>query len=111
MLRRGTRRVVNRVANALRMCAESLLNSKSALGAYARRMRAKRDAKIAITATAHKLARLIYRTLKYGQEYSDIGQAQYEAKYRANLLKSLQKNARKLGFLLIDLHNPTVVVP
>ena len=111
VLRRGTRKVVNRVANALRMCAESLLNSKSALGAYARRMRAKRDAKIAITATAHKLARLIYRTAKYGQEYIDIGQAQYEAQYRSNALKSLQKRARQLGCQLIDLHPGSVVVP
>jgi len=111
VLRRGTRKVINRVANALRMCAESLLNSKSALGAYARRMRAKRDSKIAISATAHKLARLIYRTLKYGQEYSDIGQAQYEAKYRINALKSLQKRARQLGVQLIDLPPGSVVVP
>lgn len=103
VLRRGTRKVVNRVANALRMCAESLLNSKSALGAYARRMRAKRDSKIAITATAHKLATLIYRMLKYGQQYVDIGQAQYEAKYRSTVLKSLQKRARQLGFQLVDL--------
>lgn len=111
VLRRGTRRVINRVANALRMCAESLLNSKSALGAYARRMRAKRDSKIAITATAHKLARLIYRTLKYGHEYNDIGQAQYEAKYRTNAIKSLRKRARQLGIQLVDLHPPTIVVP
>lgn len=111
VLRRGTRKVVNRVATALRMCAQSLLNSKSALGAYARRMRAKRDSKIAITATAHKLARLIYRTLKYGQEYIDIGQTQYDAKYRVNLLKSLQKKARLLGFQLVDLSNVTVGVP
>lgn len=111
VLRRGTRKVINRVANALRLCAESLLNSKSALGAYARRMRAKRDSKIAISATAHKLARLIYRTLKYGQEYSDLGQAQYEAKYRTNAIKSLQKRARQLGVQLVDLNPPTVVVP
>jgi hypothetical protein len=111
VLRRGTRKVVNRVATAMRMCAESLLNSKSALGAYARRLRAKRDSKIAITATAHKLARLIYRTLKYGQEYSDIGQAQYEAQYRSNVVKSLQKRARQLGFQLVDLHHASVVVP
>ena len=103
VLRRGTRKVVNRVANALRMCAESLLRSKSALGAYARRMRAKRDAKIAITATAHKLARLIYRTLKYGQEYIDIGQAQYEARYRSTVVKSLHRRARQLGFQLVGL--------
>jgi transposase len=111
VLRRGTRKVINRVANALRMCAQSLLNSKSALGAFARRMRAKRDSKIAISATAHKLARLIYRTIKYGQEYSDIGQAQYEAKYRTSALKSLQKRARQLGVQLVDLPTSSVVVP
>jgi transposase len=111
VLRRGTRKVVNRVANALRMCAESLLNSKSALGAYARRMRAKRGSQIAIGATANKLARLIYRTLTYGQEYTDIGQEKYESRYRENVIKSLQKRARHLGFQLVDLHPVSVPVP
>lgn len=111
VLRRGTRKVVNRVANALRMCAQSLLNSKSALGAYARRMRAKRDSQIAITATAHKLARLIYRMLKYGEEYLDIGQEQYEAKYKAGILKSLQRKAHQLGYQLIASQPFASVVP
>jgi hypothetical protein len=111
VLRRGTRKVVNRVANALRMCAESLLKSKSALGAYARRMRAKRGSQIAIGATANKLARLIYRTLTYGQEYTDIGQEKYETKYRENVIKSLQKRARHLGFQLVDLHPVSIRVP
>jgi transposase len=111
VLKRGTRRVVNRVANALRMCAQSLLNSKSALGAYARRMRAKRDSQVAITATAHKLARLIYRTVKYGQEYIDVGQEQYEAKYKAGVLKSMQRKARQLGYQLVSCQSTAVVVP
>jgi transposase len=111
VLKRGTRKVVNRVANALRMCAQSLLNSKSALGAYARRMRAKRDSQVAITATAHKLARLIYRTLKYGQEYIDIGQEQYAAKYKAGILKSLHRKARQLGYQLVSCQSLEVVVP
>lgn len=101
VLRRGTRKVINRVARALRMCAQSLFNSKSALGAYARRMRARCDSRIAITATAHKLARLIYRMLKYGEEYIDIGAAQYETKFRAALLKTLERKARRLGFQLV----------
>jgi transposase len=110
VIRRGTRKVVNRVANALRMCAQSLLNSKSALGAYARRMRSKRDSRIAITATAHKLARLIYRMLKYGEEYLDIGQEQYEAKYKEAILKSLRRKANQLGYQLIaDQPVPTLV--
>lgn len=111
VLRQGTRKVINRVANALRMCAQSLLNSKSALGAYARRMRAKRDSQIAITATAHKLARLIYRMLKYGEEYLDIGQEQYQEKYKAGALKSLQRKARQLGYQLIVSQPVHSVVP
>jgi transposase len=111
VLRQGTRKVINRVANALRMCAQSLLNSQSALGAYARRMRAKRDSQIAITATAHKLARLIYRMLKYGQEYLDIGQQQYEEKFKAGALKSLQRKARQLGYQLIVTQPVHSVVP
>ncbi len=101
VIRRGTRKVVNRVANALRMCAQSLLNSKSALGAYARRMRSKRDSRIAITATAHKLARMIYRMLKYGHQYLDIGQELYEAKYKDAILKSLEHKAKQLGYQLV----------
>ena len=54
---------------------------------------------------------MIYRTLKYGQEYSDIGQALYETKYRKNLVKSLQKRARQLGFQLVDMQPAAIVVP
>lgn len=101
VLRRGTRKVINRVANALRLCAQSLFNSKSALGAYARRMRARCDSRIAITATAHKLARLIYHMFKYGEEYIDIGAEQYEAKFRVGMIKALEQKARRLGFQLV----------
>src|SRR5215217_937593 len=111
LLKRGTRKVVNRVANALRMCAQSLLNSKSALGAYARRLRTRKDTPVAITATAHKLARLIYRTLKYGQEYVDTGGDSYEAKYKAMLLKSLQRRAKSLGYQLVSYQTLDTVVP
>jgi transposase len=111
LLKRGTRKVVNRVANALRMCAQSLLKSKSALGAYARRMRARKDTPVAITATAHKLARLIYRTLKYGQEYVDAGSDLYEAKYKGTLIKSLQRKAKSLGYQLVSYQTLEAVVP
>lgn len=93
--------MINRVAKALRLCAQSLLNSKSALGAYARRLRARCNSRIAITATAHKLARLIYRMLKYGEEYIDIAAEQYETKFRAAILKALERKARRLGFQLV----------
>lgn len=111
VLRRGTRKVVNRVANALRMCVQSLFRSKSALGAYARRMRSRRDTQTAITATAHKLARLIYRLLRYGQEYVDIGQEEYSAKYKAGVIRSLQRKAHDLGYQLVADQPPSFVVP
>ena len=73
VLGKGTRHVVNRAATALRIAATTLLKSKSYLGAQYRRLRTKLGAPKAITAMAHKLARLVYRMLKYGQEYLDKG--------------------------------------
>ena len=73
-----TKPVVNRAAMALRMAASSLYRSNCALGAYYRRMKARLGAPKAITATAHKLARLVYSMLKHGTEYTDVGQDYYE---------------------------------
>ena len=73
VLSKGTRRVVNRAAMALRIAASTLLRSRSYLGAQYRRLRTKLGAPKAITAMAHRLARLVYRMLKYGQEYIDKG--------------------------------------
>lgn len=91
----------NRAAAALRMAAFALSNSKSALGAYFRRMRARLGAPKAITATAHKLARLIYTMLKHGTEYVDRGQDYYEREYRQRALRNLTKRAAHLGFTLL----------
>ena len=71
MLARGTRHVVNRAATALRLGASTLLRSQTYLGAQYRRLRSKLGAPKAITAMAHRLARLVYRMLKYGQQYVD----------------------------------------
>src|SRR2546426_11961762 len=72
----------NRAATALRLAAQGVANSHSALGAYERRMRARLGAPKAMTATAHKLARLVYSMLRYGTAYVDAGQQAYEQKYR-----------------------------
>lgn len=101
VLKRKTKRVNNRSATALRLAATTLIKSKSALGAYHRRMRARLGAPKAITATAHKLCRIVYRMLKYGEEYVDQGQKYYEEKYKERVLKNLAKRAENLGFLLI----------
>src|SRR6266850_730919 len=71
------------------VCAQSLLVSRSALGAYCRRMCARLGKPKGIIAAAHKLALLVYRMLKFGRRYVDIGQEQYEEKYKERALKQL----------------------
>ena len=96
-----TKPTTNRAAAALRMAAFTLSNSKSALGAYYRRMRSRQGAPKAITATAHKLARLIYSMLKHGTEYVDQGQDYYEQQYQDRVMKNLKHRAALMGFALI----------
>ena len=108
VLRRGTRKVVNRAATAFRIAAFTLKNSKSYLGAQYRRFRARLGAPKAITAMAHKLAVLFYRMLRFGQEYVDRGQQFYEEKYRQQQISLLNKKAAQLGFSVVPASNPQV---
>ena len=101
VIRRGTKKVLNRAATALRLAAQSLHRSKSYLGAKYRRFRARLDGPVAITAMAHLLARLIYRLLRYGTQYHDKGVEHYERKYRETQMKWLQKQATLFNMQLI----------
>ena len=92
--------MVNRASDALRMAATTLERSQSALGGFYRRMKAKLGAAEAVTATAHKLARLIYRLIKHGEAYVRQGLEEYEKDFKARKLHALQKAAKKLGFQL-----------
>lgn len=107
--RRRTRKVRNRLADALRVAAQSLSRGQSALSAYLRRMRAKVGPAKAITATAHKLACWIYRMLRFGQAYVDQGQASYENRQRDLAQKRLRKQAAILGFQLVSASTGEVV--
>jgi hypothetical protein len=98
-----SKQVANRAAATLRMAAFSLFNSKSALGAYLRRQRSRLGAPKAITATAHKLARLVYAMLKHGTAYVDIGQDYYEERYRSRVVQNLKRKAQEFGYQLIDI--------
>lgn len=93
-----TRKVVNRAASAFRMAAQSLTHSSSALGAYYRRMCARLGAPEAITATAHKLARIFYHLWKNGGTYQDPGALYYEQKYKERVIKNMIRKAKQLGF-------------
>ena len=100
-----TKRCANRAAQALRLAASALRTSQSALGAYFRRMCAKMDKAKAVTAAAHKLARLIYSMLTKGEEYTDQGQAYYEERYRQRVLHNLNRRAQQLGMKLVPTEN------
>jgi len=107
--RTQTRKVRNRAAEALRLAAQSLNRSRSALGAFFRRMMARLGAPKAITAAAHKLAVLIYRMLTYGQEFVDQGQAQYEQHYQEHQIELLKKKAKQMGLTLCQIETGELV--
>lgn len=90
----------HRVANALRMAAVSLRHSKTALGAAYRRIARHKGAGVAVFAIARKLAQLVYRMLRYGQDYIDVGEAAYESQFQARRLAGLKESAKSMGFCL-----------
>ena len=98
-----TKASANRAAAALRLAANSLYRSNSAPGAFLRRKKAHLGAPKAITATAHKLARIIYSMLPYGQGYVDAGAQYYESQYRERALRTAKQRAAQLGYQLVPL--------
>lgn len=105
----GTRKVKCRAATALRMAAQSLHHSKSGLGDFYRRMRAKLGAPKAITAAAHKLARIIFHLVTTRQEFDDSRFAADQLRYERRQEAKLRAKARALGFQLIPADHPGVV--
>lgn len=101
IIQRRTRKASNRVRDVLCLCAQTLFNSKSALGAFARRMRSRLGPERAIVAVAHRLALLIYRLIRFGKDYVDIGQDAYEQQYKQRAVKNLARKAKEFGFQLV----------
>jgi transposase len=91
----------NRVKQAFKMAAMSLAHSHSGLGAYYRRMCARKDKAHANAATAHKLARLFYFMLTRGEDYVDRGEAEFQKRHRERALASLKRRAAELGMQLL----------
>ena len=91
----------NRAAKALRLAANALHRSDSALGAFLRRKKSHLGAPKAITATAHKLARIIYSMLRYGHQYADAGAEYYERQYQQRALRTAKRRAAQLGYQLV----------
>lgn len=99
----GTRKVKCRAATALRIAAQSLHHSKSALGDFYRRMRAKLGAPKAITAAAHKLARIIFHLISTRQEFDDSKFAGDQIRFQQRQEIKLRAKAKSMGFELIPL--------
>jgi transposase len=99
----------NRIAGVLRMAATSLQRSKTAVGAAFRRIARHKGGAVAVFAIARHLAQLVYRMLRHGQDYTDIGAQAYEAAHAAKRLRSLTDAARDLGYSLVEVKDPTHV--
>lgn len=101
-----TRKVGSRAAYALRMAAYTAGRSHTPIGDFFRRMRARLGAPKAITATAHKLARLIYHPLSTRQPYDESRFALHQTQDRSRREKSLRRHAASLGFILVPAPSP-----
>ncbi len=106
VLRSSTRKAKCRAATALRMAAQALHYSKSALGNYYRRMRAKLGSPKAITAAAHKLARIIFYLVTTKQEYDESVYAEDQIRHQQRQENKLRAKARAMGFQLNPLNQP-----
>jgi len=110
VLRSRTMKTKNKANLAFRLAAQSLSRSQSAVGAFYRRMRAKHGPAKAITATAHKLARIVYFMLKNRTAYMDPGVTYYEQQYQDRAIRNLKRRAAALGLDLVPVPvQPTTV--
>ena len=100
----------NRIAGVLRMAATALQRSKSALGASFRRVARHKGGAVAVFATARQLAKLVYRMLRFGHDYVDVGEQAYERQFALRRLAALKEAARSLGFTLVE-QTPTLELP
>jgi len=102
VLSRRTRRVVNRAAVLLRVSAVAVGRSNTWLGRFYRRKKAHLGAPKAVTATARKLACILYHMLKYQDAYVPINEAAYEAKAKKQRLERLKREAKMMGLQLVE---------
>ena len=98
-----TKRCANKCANLLRMAANGLWNAKCYLGAFLRRMKGRLGGAKAITATAHKMAVILYTMIKERKSYVELGEEYYEKVYRERRLKGLERQAHDMGFTLVQI--------
>jgi transposase len=99
-----TRRSGSRAAALLRLAAVSVGRTKTALGAFYRRLSARIGKAKAVTATARKIAVLFYNALRHGMDYVP-GASYYEIRYRERVICNLRRRAKAFGYVL-QAHTP-----
>jgi transposase len=107
----STQPSANRAAAIFRMAAMSLGRTQTALGAFYRRLSARKDKPCALTATARKLAILVYRALKGELVYRDPGADAYDLQQRTRLVRHLRQRAATLGFSLVNRETGEILEP
>lgn len=103
----ATRTGANRLATALRLAARSLHRSQTALGDWYRRMKAKLGSAGAITATAHKLARIVWAMIKHRQPFDPARMGNPELRHQRKE-NALRRAAKELGYILQPIHEMPV---
>lgn len=98
---RHTKKTSNRANTAFRLAAQAVGRSRTALGAFYRRIRAKHGAPVAITATAHKIARIVYHMLKEKTPFQPQSDELYSQQQQERYVKRLQQQAKKMGMQLV----------
>jgi len=102
VLKNRTLKTKNRAGQAFRMAAQSVKRADCVFGSLYRRLKSRLDKAQATVATAHAIARVVYRMLKYKVEYEQINVEEYEQKYKEQQIKYIKKKAEKLGFQLVS---------
>ena len=102
VLKNRTLKTKNRAGQAFRMAAQSVKRADCVFGSLYRRLKGRLDKAQATVATAHAIARVVYRMLKYKVEYEKINVEEYEQKYKDQQIKYIKKKAEKFGFQLVS---------
>jgi transposase len=97
-----TKTSANRAAYALRLAANAIHKSQTALGAFFRRMRSRLGAPEAITAAAHKIAVILYNMIKDRKAFHEFGEGEYERRHKERIVKNLRRKAVELGYTLVE---------
>ena len=101
VLRRAILKAPHRAAQALRLAAQAVAKTATALGAFYRRLCARRGPEVAIVATAHKLACILYHMLKEHRPFRVVSAAEYDQSQHARAVKALQRQAQRLGYTVV----------